>query len=193
MCIYLYIYIQRLASLQVRWEGAVENIYICLFQWIDWPQFQRNDMGRTLVRVMKVNASYWLQKSLLASEMAYSALGNGQIIFQTFLGGAMLNHLKWANIPLLLKSFLRHWWGEDFITTFHGWHWEVAELQCLIRIPIRIQGRLLRGDYEAHHHHPLVIALLRSYFLGEGGNPFDSHDDLGSSKASHRLSRSNSP
>ena len=28
----------------------------------------------------------------------------------------MLNHLKWANIPLLLKSFLGQSWGEDFIT-----------------------------------------------------------------------------
>ena len=58
-CVHIYEY--RLASLQVRWEGAVEKniyIYICLFQWIDWPQLQRNDMGRTLVRVMKVTVMH---------------------------------------------------------------------------------------------------------------------------------------
>ena len=43
---------------------------------------------------MKVNASYWLQKRLLASEMTYSALGNGQIIFQTFLGGGYVRSPK---------------------------------------------------------------------------------------------------
>ena len=108
-CVYIYIDWRRYKSDgRAQWKNNIYiYTYICLFQWIDWPQLQRNDMGRTLVRVMKVNASYWLQKRLLASDMTYSALGNGQMIFQTFLGGSMLNHLKWANIPLLLKSFLR--------------------------------------------------------------------------------------